>query len=63
MIARPFFAAFVAALFAIVWLPVARAEGDAFVCPAKGQRLVNGWRNAGLPWTAKLDRAKMYGLD
>ncbi len=29
--------------------------------PQKGQRIVNGWRNAGLPWTAKLDRAKMYG--
>jgi rhodanese-related sulfurtransferase len=29
----------------------------------KGERLQNGWRNAGLPWTAKLDRAKMYGLD
>ena len=27
----------------------------------KGQRIINGWRNAGLPWTAKLDRAKMYG--
>jgi rhodanese-related sulfurtransferase len=31
--------------------------------PKKGERLVNGWRNAGLPWTAKLDRAKMYGID
>ncbi len=39
-------------------------EGDPVAeGPAKGQRLVNGWRNAGLPWTAKLDRAKMYGLD
>ena len=25
-----------------------------------GQRVVNGWRNAGLPWTYKLDTAKMY---
>jgi len=24
-----------------------------------GQRVVNGWRNAGLPWTYKLDRAKL----
>ena len=39
-------------------------EGDPVVDgPHKGERLVNGWRNAGLPWTAKLDRAKMYGLD
>jgi rhodanese-related sulfurtransferase len=29
----------------------------------KGERLVNGWRNAGLPWTARLVRGKMYGLD
>jgi rhodanese-related sulfurtransferase len=29
--------------------------------PRKGQRNVNGWRNAGLPWTTKLDRMKMYG--
>jgi rhodanese-related sulfurtransferase len=29
--------------------------------PTKGQRVVNGWRNAGLPWTTKLDPAKMYG--
>ena len=39
-------------------------EGDPVADgPHKGERLVNGWRNAGLPWTAKLDRAKMYGLD
>lgn len=38
-------------------------EGDPVADgPHKGERLVNGWRNAGLPWTAKLDRAKMYGL-
>ena len=30
--------------------------------PHKGERIVNGWRNAGLPWTARLDRSKMYGL-
>jgi len=28
----------------------------------KGERIVNGWRNAGLPWTARLDRSKMFGL-
>jgi rhodanese-related sulfurtransferase len=39
-------------------------EGDPVADgPHKGERLVNGWRNAGLPWTAKLDRAKMYALD
>ena len=39
-------------------------EGDPVAeGPMKGQRLVNGWRNAGLPWTAKLDRSKMYGLN
>jgi rhodanese-related sulfurtransferase len=26
----------------------------------KGQRLVNGWKNANLPWSYKLDREKMY---
>lgn len=31
-------------------------EGD-----HKGQRVVNGWKNAGLPWSYKLDRKKMYG--
>ena len=39
-------------------------EGDPVADgPHKGERLLNGWRNAGLPWTAKLDRAKMYDLD
>lgn len=28
--------------------------------PHKGQRVVNGWRNANLPWTYKLDQSKMY---
>jgi rhodanese-related sulfurtransferase len=27
----------------------------------KGQRVVNGWKNAGLPWSYKLDKQKMYG--
>jgi rhodanese-related sulfurtransferase len=39
-------------------------EGDPVADgPMRGQRLVNGWRNAGLPWTTKLDRAKMYRLN
>lgn len=36
-------------------------EGDAVKeGPKAGQRGVNGWKNAGLPWTYKLDKAKMY---
>lgn len=36
-------------------------EGDtAKEGPKTGQRVVNGWKNAGLPWTYKLDKAKMY---
>ena len=36
-------------------------EGDkAKSGPQKGQRVMNGWRNANLPWTYKLDRKKMY---
>lgn len=27
---------------------------------AKGRRAVNGWKNAGLPWGYKLDKAKLY---
>ena len=27
-----------------------------------GQRVVNGWRNAGLPWTYKLDRDKLTAV-
>jgi rhodanese-related sulfurtransferase len=32
-------------------------EGD--MSPA-GRREVNGWKNAGLPWSYKLDKAKMF---
>lgn len=36
-------------------------EGDTAKDGAKaGQRIVNGWKNANLPWTYKLDKAKMY---
>jgi len=31
--------------------------------PKAGQRVVNGWKNAGLPWSYKLDRTKMYKLE
>jgi len=50
--------------YAKVYTAIDGFEGDPVAeGPTKGQRLVNGWRNAGLPWTAKLDRAKMYGLN
>jgi len=36
-------------------------EGDkAKSGPSKGHRTVNGWKNAGLPWSYKLTVAKMY---
>ncbi len=36
-------------------------EGDvAKDGPQAGQRVVNGWKNAGLPWTYKLDKNKLY---
>ena len=28
--------------------------------PNKGQRVVNGWKNANLPWSYELDASKMY---
>lgn len=36
-------------------------EGDkAKSGPHKGQRVVDGWKNANLPWTYELDKKKMY---
>lgn len=36
-------------------------EGDiAKDGPKAGQRVVNGWKNAGLPWSYQLDKNKMY---
>ena len=36
-------------------------EGDvAKDGPNAGKRMVNGWKNAGLPWSYKLDKNKMY---
>ena len=44
-----------------VYTIVSGFEGDkAKAGPQKGQRVVNGWKNAGLPWTYKLKLAKMY---
>ena len=39
-------------------------EGDlATEGPKAGQRAVNGWKNAGLPWSYRLDRTKMYRME
>lgn len=39
-------------------------EGDlATEGPHADRRTVNGWKNAGLPWTYRLDAAKMYKVD
>jgi rhodanese-related sulfurtransferase len=39
-------------------------EGDlAKEGPKAGQRVVNGWKNAGLPWSYKLDKTKMHNLE
>lgn len=36
-------------------------EGDiATDGPRAGQRAINGWKNAGLPWSYKLDKSKLY---
>lgn len=36
-------------------------EGDVATEGAQaGQRVVNGWKNAGLPWTYKLDKNKLF---
>lgn len=39
-----------------VWNQVEGFEGD---MSKDGRRDVNGWKNAGLPWTYKLDKAKV----
>lgn len=47
--------------FANVWTVIDGYEGDvAKDGPHAGQRVVNGWKNAQLPWTYKLTKAKMY---
>ena len=43
--------------FTQVWSVVDGFEGD---LGGDGRRGVNGWKNAGLPWSYKLDRARMY---
>jgi rhodanese-related sulfurtransferase len=43
--------------FTQVWSVVDGFEGD---MGRDGRRSVNGWKNAGLPWSYKLDRERMY---
>jgi rhodanese-related sulfurtransferase len=44
-----------------VWSVVDGFEGDrAKEGPNKGKRTVNGWKNAGLPWSYNLDKAKVH---
>jgi rhodanese-related sulfurtransferase len=43
--------------FAQVWSVVDGFEGD---MGKDGRRSVNGWKNAGLPWSYKLERDRMY---
>lgn len=49
--------------FGNVWSVTDGFEGDlAKDGPLAGTRSVNGWKNAGLPWSYKLDKAKMHGM-
>lgn len=44
-----------------VWSVVDGFEGDmAKDGPNKGRRAVNGWKNAGLPWSYDLDRKRVF---
>ncbi|MDZ4841417.1 MAG: rhodanese-like domain-containing protein [Hyphomicrobium aestuarii] len=43
--------------FPNVWSQVDGFEGD---LSKDGRRDVNGWKNAGLPWSYKLDKSKVY---
>ena len=43
--------------YAQVWSVVDGFEGD---MSKDGRRSVNGWKNAGLPWSYKLERERMY---
>jgi len=46
-----------------VYTIVSGFEGDKIKeGPMKGQRAKNGWKNAGLPWSYKLQLAKMYNV-
>jgi len=50
--------------FKNVYSVVDGVEGDlAKDGPKAGQRAVNGWKNAGLPWSYTLEKKKMYKLN
>jgi len=50
--------------FKNVYTVVEGFEGDlASDGPRAGQRSVNGWKNAGMPWSYKLDKSKMYRIE
>jgi rhodanese-related sulfurtransferase len=50
-----------AAGFTRVWTVIDGFEGDtAADGAARGQRVVNGWKNAGLPWTYALDASQVW---
>lgn len=52
-----------AAGYSNVWSITDGFEGDSLKDPANqyhGKRVVNGWKNAGLPWTYALDNALVY---
>lgn len=47
--------------YAKVYTVIDGFEGDvAKEGPDAGKRVLNGWKNAGLPWTYKLDKDKLY---
>jgi rhodanese-related sulfurtransferase len=46
-----------AAGFTDVYSVIDGFEGD---LSPEGRRTINGWKNAGLPWTYKLDKAKVF---
>ena len=50
--------ALVEAGYTNVWNQIEGFEGDA--AKDTGQRTINGWKLAGLPWNYNLDKAKMY---
>lgn len=49
--------ALAAAAFTNVYSQYEGFEGD---LSPDGRRTVNGWKNAGLPWTYKMDKAKVF---
>ncbi|OYW25921.1 MAG: rhodanese, partial [Methyloversatilis sp. 12-65-5] len=53
--------ALAAAGFTRVWTVIDGFEGDTAPAGAdRGKRTVNGWKNAGLPWTYALDSSQIW---